>query len=178
MSWTDDQIFRVRRLAGEGKSSSQIARILGDGITKNRVVALCYRTRPRIPLSARSGPKVDRSPTKRLKPAAPAAREPVAAPPRTGLTFFILEEEGGNVHHDSLKVGDDRCRYPLWPDRMGTAKRPKLTELYYCGAPTDGGPWCKEHHDIVYMPAMAKSAPGRGRKVNADGRRAGWQYGT
>jgi hypothetical protein len=95
-----------------------------------------------------------------------------------GLKFFIVEEVGGDVHHDALRANDSRCRFPLWPDRMGTAERPKRTELYYCGKSTDGGSWCEEHRKVVFMPPPTKTNPGEGRKVNADGRKAGWQYGT
>ena len=42
MSWTDERIERLRALWSEGKSASEIARILG-GVTRNAVIGKVHR---------------------------------------------------------------------------------------------------------------------------------------
>lgn len=174
----------VRRLAEREKlSAGEIAKAIGFNTTRNMVMGIVDRSRPKIVLPGpRHGgrPKQSRA---RTKPAAPRSSDlpaPLPAPPAKRPQFFIVEEVGGAVHFDALRSGDHRCRYPLWPDRVGTKIKARPTELYYCGKPVlPGSSWCEACYAKVFMPPMAaKVAPGKGRRVDAAGRRVGWQYGT
>src|ERR1041385_2766683 len=65
MSWTDERVDQLRSLWTEGLSASQIARVLGQGITRNAVIAKVHRVgvaggapparidRPRLPSAPR-----------------------------------------------------------------------------------------------------------------------------
>lgn len=162
MEWTLKLTQRLRRLAREGKTAAEAAAILGEGVTKNMVISRAYRARPRIYFKAG------------LPPATPL---PTPAPARP--KFAIISEVYEPVHNSKLRPGDGRCRFPLWPHRMGTKQRPSPEEMMYCGKPAlPGTYWCEECHRKVYMPAPAKVGKGQGRKVDQSGRRIGWQYGT
>lgn len=152
IAWTPELIRRVRHLAMvDGKSASEIARILGEGFTKNKIVGLAYRVRPRIMLS-------QRRPRPRPVPK-------IAAKPATRLSFVIVEEVYDHVLHADLHANDRRCRFPLWPD----GARPKQNEMLYCGEKTKpGSAWCEAHRAIVYRPAPEAIKDGRPTKSNRD----------
>lgn len=72
-AWTDDHIAELRRLAETKLSSSQIAALLGGGLSRNAVIGKLARLKiplggPRLNLSPR------REPTPRPKPQSRAAR--------------------------------------------------------------------------------------------------------
>ena len=52
--WTDDLVARLTELWNEGKSASQISRILGQGVTRNAVIGKAHR----LGLQARPSPIV------------------------------------------------------------------------------------------------------------------------
>ena len=63
MSWTDERIELLKNLWDSGQSASQIAKELGEGVTRNAVIGKAHR------LGLKSRP----SPVKADKPEAPAA---------------------------------------------------------------------------------------------------------
>ena len=76
MSWTDERVEQLRQHWLEGKSASQIATLLGHGLTRNAVIGKVHRLglagRAKSPSSAPSRPRAS-SPQ-------PAAHR--SAPPR------------------------------------------------------------------------------------------------
>ena len=79
MSWTEERVERLSRLWLEGRSASQIAGELGEGVTRNAVIGKVHR----LGLSGRDPAPVE-APQLRAKATLPA--EPIALPP-------VLEEE-------------------------------------------------------------------------------------
>lgn len=63
MSWTDERIELLKNLWDSGQSASQIAKELGEGVTRNAVIGKAHR------LGLKSRP----SPVKADKPEVPAA---------------------------------------------------------------------------------------------------------
>ena len=43
MSWTDEKVERLKQHWMEGRSASQIASLLGDGLTRNAVIGKVHR---------------------------------------------------------------------------------------------------------------------------------------
>ena len=88
MAWTDERIALLKQYWEEGRSASQIAEVLGEGLSRNAVIGKAHRlglaSRP-SPLKT-GEPKADAKPAKgEAKPAAPraaarAAPTPTAAP--------------------------------------------------------------------------------------------------
>lgn len=74
MSWTDDRVDVLKKMWGEGKSASQIAKELG-GVTRNAVIGKVHR----LGLSNRSGGASPAKSTAKAKPAAAAAAKPKPA---------------------------------------------------------------------------------------------------
>jgi GcrA cell cycle regulator len=84
MSWTDDRVEVLKKMWGEGKSASQIAKELG-GVTRNAVIGKVHR----LGLSNRSGgaSPAKAATTPKAKPAAkPKAAEKAKAAPAAAAT--------------------------------------------------------------------------------------------
>lgn len=74
MSWTDDRVERLSTLWLEGRSASQIAAELGEGVSRNAVIGKVHR----LGLSGRAVPPAEGAPP-RIRDAAPP--EPIADVP-------------------------------------------------------------------------------------------------
>lgn len=165
----------VRKLAEkEGLSASKIAAAIGLECTKNTIIRAAHDARPRIKLGEKRRAAIEER--KRLnsgkikgkggyvlsdKPKRkPKVRAPVLVEERPRPKFIILAEitEDGPMHKDDARIGDGRCRFPLWPHRMGTQIKPSKSEQIFCGKRVEGGgAWCQECRRKVYLSAgMAK----------------------
>ena len=138
--WTEERVDQLKTLWTEGLSASQIARVLGEGITRNAVIGKVHR----LGLAGRATPsRVDRP---RL-PSAPRlyrAREP--EPP-------VVEEEPIKLEDGSfvgvLTINDRMCRWPIGD--------PSGDEFHFCGRnPKQGSPYCEAHARKAYQPAQVR----------------------
>jgi GcrA cell cycle regulator len=176
MSWTDELVDQLRQAWMDGKSASQIANLLGHGLTRNAVIGKVHRLglagRAKSPSAASihartSQPRVVR----------PSVPRPVAAPRivrgATALAFHaqpLAEPEPdleSVVLPMSLKVTivelkEAMCRWPLGD--------PTSPDFRYCGSPSQSGPYCPYHGRLAYQPADS-------RRRDRD-RRAGPGYGA
>lgn len=131
-AWNEDRIARLKTLWTDGQSATQVARDLGNGITRNAVLGKVHRLR----LSA-----------DRPTPAAQAVVRPASPPPRRDAGQAPLAEvaTGGDPCAVTLlAVGRRQCRWPLGdPDAAG---------LNVCGRPVSRGVYCKPHGGMAYRP--------------------------
>lgn len=165
MSWTDEQVDLLRQAWGDGKSASQIASLLGQGLTRNAVIGKVHR----LGLAGRVKPQSAAGPIAR--PAPPKQSERVAAPPRVapvarlvrGATALAMQPqtlaEAEPERIDSVVVPmsarvtivelkESMCRWPLGD--------PTSAEFRYCGSPTHAGPYCAFHGGLAYQPADSR----------------------
>ena len=70
MAWTDERIEQLKKLWDEGLSASQIAKELGEGVTRNAVIGKAHR----LGLKSRPSP-VKSDKTKAKAPAKKAAKK-------------------------------------------------------------------------------------------------------
>ena len=161
MSWTDERVELLKQHWMEGKSASQIASLLGPGLTRNAVIGKVHR----LGLVGRAkAPSVGRS---RLSPAVHRAAAPRAVSPIRrivrGATALALAPEAlteaepealeSVVVPMSLKVTilelkEAMCRWPLGD--------PASSEFRYCGSPAASGPYCPHHALIAYQPVQER----------------------
>lgn len=136
--WTVERVDQLKSLWTEGLSASQIARALGEGITRNAVIGKVHR----LGLAGRATPS--RAERPRL-PAAPRlhhlrVREP--EPPVVEEEPLILED-GSFV--GVLAINDRMCRWPIGD--------PSADEFHFCGRnPKNGSPYCEAHARKAYQP--------------------------
>jgi len=141
MSWSDDRVDLLRKLWGEGKTAAEIAKELGEGVTRNAVIGKAHR----LKLSSRVSPIQQNA--KKIK----ANTRVAAAPPRRP-TKKVPIYLGKQVQMEDLR--DRMCR---WPNGD-----PQGDDFSFCGCRTvEGTPYCADHAAIAYQ------VTSRARKLNA-----------
>lgn len=163
MAWTDERIALLKQYWEEGRSASQIAEVLGEGLSRNAVIGKAHRlglaSRP-SPLKSgepraepRAAPAETKAPRAAApKPAAPApqpavapaapAPQPVAQPARPAP-----RAKGAKV--TLLDLNDRICKWPIG--------HPDEADFHFCGKPVNPGfPYCGEHCLVAYQAQMPR----------------------
>lgn len=141
MSWTDERVSLLKQLWGEGKTAAEIAKILGDGISRNAVIGKAHR----LKLSSRLSP---------IQQNAPKKQKSDSAPPRLYKPAVKLPEFKGR----EIKMVDLDARMCRWPNGD-----PKEENFSFCGcAAIPGLPYCEEHCRVAYQ------VPTRARTLQAE----------
>src|SRR5579871_3475922 len=142
LNWTDDRVEQLRNLWTEGLSASQIARVLGGGVTRNAVIGKVHR----LGLAGRAAPS--RSDRPRLPSAPKASTLRNAMPPAPVVEEDPLTLDDGNFA-TVLTISDRMCRWPIGD--------PAATEFHFCGrSPKSGSPYCEAHARKAYQPQQQK----------------------
>jgi len=129
MSWTDDRVDLLKKLWGEGKTAAQIAKELGEGVTRNAVIGKAHR----LKLSSRLSPIQQN--TKKVKS---EARPPVIKRSAKKIPIY----KGKEIPMKDLR--DKMCR---WPNGD-----PQEEGFSFCGCnAVEGLPYCPIHAEIAYQ---------------------------
>jgi GcrA cell cycle regulator len=168
--WTDERVETLKRLWLEGLSASQIAGILGEGVTRNAVIGKVHR----LKLSGRAKP-ASASPRPRA-PGRSAPRRPSGSSGRSGLggmlkarTMVSAPMHGATALKISeefetdleplpqvqeldipveqrlslLQLNEHTCKWPIGD--------PLTPDFYFCGQHSDEGkPYCEFHSRRAY----------------------------
>jgi GcrA cell cycle regulator len=164
MAWTDEIVEQLKQHWIDGKSASQIAGLLGNGVTRNAVIGKVHRlglagraktastvaSRPARrsappPMQRVAGPRLSHAHAPRMTRGATA----LAYAPQTLSELETQEEFESVVVPMSLRVTiielkESMCRWPLGD--------PATSEFRYCGSPTASGPYCGYHGGLAYQP--------------------------
>lgn len=141
MSWTDERVALLKQLWGEGKTAAEIAKVLGDGITRNAVIGKAHR----LKLSSRLSPIQQNTPKK---------TKTEALPPRLMKPAVKLPEFKGK----GIKLENLDARMCRWPNGD-----PRDETFNFCGCDAVPGlPYCDEHCRAAYQ------VPTRTRTLNAE----------
>ncbi|MBV9290042.1 MAG: GcrA cell cycle regulator [Hyphomicrobiales bacterium] len=160
MSWTDERVEQLRQHWLEGKSASQIAGLIGHGLTRNAIIGKVHRLglagRAKSPSSAPPRPRPSAGTAHR--PAAPRPPAPRIVRGATALALApqLLAEPEPQTFAESVVVPmslrvtivelkEAMCRWPLGD--------PASPDFRYCGSPSAGGPYCVHHAALAYQPA-------------------------
>lgn len=171
MAWTDERIAQLKKLWEEGKSASQIAEILGDGMSRNAVIGKAHR----LGLSSRPSPLKQAAAAAAPTPAAgaPAAPTPIPAPaaipaaPLTPPKAAVPASEaalkprpvaaapapaakpGKDGKVSLLELNDRICKWPIG--------HPDEADFHFCGKPVNPGfPYCGEHCLVAYQAQLPR----------------------
>jgi GcrA cell cycle regulator len=150
----------------EGKTASQIASLLGHGVSRNAVIGKVHRLglagRAKSPNSGGArqrrlapSPTAHRAVAPRLTPAAPRMIRGATA---LAIAAEALSEADPQVFESvvvpmSLRVTivelkESMCRWPLGD--------PATSEFRYCGSPAASGPYCAYHGGLAYQSAQER----------------------
>jgi GcrA cell cycle regulator len=162
MTWTDPQMEALGQLWMEGRTASQIASLLGAGITRNAVIGKVHR------LGLCSGDNIGlRAAT--IKSSAVTLERGVRRAPRTipeaAPALVSSGDCGDGAVARAVKrtasispsvaiadLTDETCRWPI--------DDPDSRELRYCGALAIGAkPYCADHSKLAYQPARPARRP-------------------
>jgi GcrA cell cycle regulator len=161
--WTDDRVELLGRLWAEGQSASQIAAVLGGGVTRNAVIGKVHRlglsgrgktgaapvaARPAKPTRSPSHPmamdgaRINGTPDVVAGEAKVEVRPPAAwqkseiAIPETRLVTI-------------LELRDSMCKWPIGD--------PSRADFGFCGQRSATGlPYCSAHCQVAYQPAAER----------------------
>jgi GcrA cell cycle regulator len=163
MSWTDERIEQLKHHWMEGKSASQIASLLGHGVSRNAVIGKVHRlglagrakspglgsSRPR---ASASSPAAHRVSAPRLATAAPRITRGATALAIAPQALMEAEPEAFesvvvpmSLRVTIIELKEAMCRWPLGD--------PASSEFRYCGSPAASGPYCGYHCSLAYQPA-------------------------
>ncbi len=176
MSWTDERVEQLRKLWLDGKSASQIAAELANGITRNAVIGKVHRLglsgrvkspgqpaprpRPARPQSASHGGGASHgAPGMQRSQPAPRAAAPMTRG-ATALAFAPARAEAEPVLRPVeevvipmservtiMELKESMCRWPLGD--------PATPEFRYCGSKSPvGDTYCAHHARIAYQPTQ------------------------
>ncbi len=159
MSWTEERVERLSRLWLEGRSASQIAGELGEGVTRNAVIGKVHR----LGLSGRDLAPVEAP----LRAKATVPEQSIALPPvlddvvseievvlpppqPIAIDLQVLRAASDVVIPLSdrvtiLELGATMCRWPLGD--------PTSSEFRFCGCRSHSSlPYCAEHARVAFQP--------------------------
>ena len=142
-SWTDERIALLKQFWGQ-KSAAEIAKILGDDVSRNAVIGKAHR----LNLSAGKKPANTSINTIRERARSAAKKEkraPRRVAPRTSRPARELPPEPKSLNLSLLELSDKTCRYP-----HGDPK--ERDNFSFCGAPSlPGVPYCAHHAAVAYQ---------------------------
>lgn len=170
MGWTEERVELLKKLWMEGLSASQIAAMLGEGVTRNAVIGKVHR----LKLSGRakpasSTPRVRSAPrpsTRRSTSSHPSRSTIGSSRPRTmsaapmiGATALKASEEYETEAYQLpqveeldipveqrlslLQLSETTCKWPIGD--------PLTPDFYFCGQHSDEGkPYCDFHSRRAY----------------------------
>lgn len=172
MGWTEDRIALLTQYWQEGRSASQIAEALGEGLTRNAVIGKAHRLglaqRP-SPVKAAEGkaraakpaakapapPVAEAAPAPAVSPPAPvaAAPAPVArteSRPASAPAPRKPERKGARPARVTLLDLNDRiCKWPIG--------HPDEPDFHFCGKPVNPGfPYCPDHCLVAYQSQLQR----------------------
>jgi len=156
MSWTDERVELLRQHWIEGKSASQIAGLLGHGLTRNAVIGKVHRLglagRAKAPAAPRprQAPPVQRvqapRPQSHARMVHGATALAVAPTPieeeETEFESVVLPM---SLRVTIVELRETMCRWPLGD--------PTSPDFRYCGSQCADGPYCAHHSRLAYQPA-------------------------
>ena len=134
MSWTPEREEKLKQLWKKGHSGSQIARLLGDGATRNSVLGKAFR----LKLQSRVVTKKKTPRTNTEKDNSPEIKAQKLGRKEKFKALLISKNfppEQPTILED---LNQDTCRYPLG-EKLEPAK-------FFCGRkPVDKYPYCELH---------------------------------
>ena len=141
MSWTEEREQRLRKLWEKGYTASQIAKMLGEGTTRNAVIGKAHR----LKLAARVASKQSKSP-KKQDTASDLNKQERHISKKSRFRSLLLDKSFPPENPKQLEELDDKnCR---WPNQL----HPNEEGFYFCGRPpVEGFSYCKLHVLLAFQ---------------------------
>ncbi len=183
MSWTDERVERLSTLWLEGRSASQIATELGEGVSRNAVIGKVHRlglSGRAVPPAEAAAPRIREVPEPVTE--VPAAAEPApveAVPDAPAMAAHTVDDVAAILDAAEpitidlpalravkdvvipisgrvtiLELSGSMCRWPIGD--------PTSAEFRFCGCRAVGTlPYCQEHARVAFQPVADRRRPER-----------------
>lgn len=170
MAWTDERIAKLKHGWESGMTATQIAELLGEGVTRNAVIGKAHRlglesrpspvkateaaaAAPAAPAPAAPAPRAAAQPAPSTVAAAPA---PVATPapaavhaPAPPAARPAKAKSGKQGRTTLLDLNEKVCKWPIG--------HPGDADFHFCGKASQAGfPYCTEHCLVAYQAQVAR----------------------
>ena len=145
MSGNPEREEKLKQLWKEGHSGSQIARMLGNGATRNSVLGKAFR----LKLEARAVSKKSTQKANTDKDTFPEIKTQKLGR-KAKFKALLLDKNFEQENPKKLEeLTDETCRWPLG--------HPYEEKFYFCGRkPMEKFPYCKLHVLYAFQPKNAK----------------------
>jgi GcrA cell cycle regulator len=149
--WTDERVELLKKLWLEGLSGTDIAKVMGNGFTRNGIIAKVHR----LKLSGRrrsARTRTQSKPSQKRRPAATAASPRESAKPQAeevrheayaephAKELYIPENQRLNL----MQINEHTCKWPIGD--------PLTDDFYFCGQKAgEKSPYCEFHSRRAYQ---------------------------
>lgn len=166
MAWTEERIAKLKQGWEGGMTATQIAEMLGEGVTRNAVIGKAHRlgleSRP-SPVKATDTPpppaRAAAAPPPPQAAPAPPPPAPVAAAPAPAPAPIAASEPkvqakpvkagGKQARTTLLDLSDKVCKWPIG--------HPGEADFHFCGKNAQAGfPYCTDHCLVAYQAQMPR----------------------
>ena len=144
MAWDDQRVEKLRIYWDKGYTASEIAKLLGEGVTRNSVIGKAHRCR----LAARAPSKKSKSP-KKQDATSNLNKQERHISRKSRFKSLILNKDFEAEKPTQLEnLTDHHCRWPIG--------NPDEENFYFCGRnPERNFSYCKLH--IFYGVSTSES---------------------
>ena len=145
MNWTTEREEKLKQLWKQGHSGSQIARLLGNGATRNSVLGKAFR----LKLETRAVSKKSTAKISTEKNNQPGTK-PQKLGRKASFKALLLDKNFEQENPKKLEeLTNETCRWPIG--------HPYEKKFYFCGRkPLEKFPYCKLHVLYAFQPKNAK----------------------
>ena len=135
MAWDDQRVEKLRTYWAQGHTASEIARALGEGVTRNSVIGKAHR----LKLAARASSRKPKSPEEQ-NVANNLNKQEVRISRKSRFRSLLLDKSFPPENPKQLEELDNKnCRWP-------SQHHPNEKGFYFCGRPpVEGFSYCKLH---------------------------------
>ena len=145
MSWNTEKEEKLKQLWKKGHSGSQIARMLGDGATRNSVLGKAFRLKLEARMTSnKSKPKHHQKRDGSLEIKTPKIGR------KAKFKALLLDKDFEPENPKKLEeLSNETCKWPIG--------HPYEEKFYFCGRkPIEKFPYCKLHVLYAFQPKNAK----------------------
>ena len=148
MAWDDQRVEKLRIYWDKGYTASEIAKLLGEGVTRNSVIGKAHRCR----LAARAPSKKSKSP-KKQDATSNLNKQERHISRKSRFKSLILNKDFEAEKPTQLEnLTDHHCRWPIG--------HPDEENFYFCGRdPERNFSYCKLHIFMAFQPRNQKEEP-------------------